>query len=132
MRDLYASGGNYTIHVDGVVVDVVVWRRPDIGLLEGAAFAQQKVAHLRALAARAGLTALMLDLSDAPPIVGPKTQEAVAEMLEAFASVGRKVAVVVGESATQRLQLERLARVRLGRDGCVFTTAADARLFLRR
>lgn len=132
MRELFASGGNYQIFVEDGIVDVVVWRRPDVKLAEGAGFAREKVAHLKALAARAEAAALILDLGDAPPVVGPQTQAAVTEMLRTFTAGGRRIAVVVGPSATQQMQVERLVREQLGLEGCVFRSAHEARAFLGR
>jgi hypothetical protein len=132
MRELYASGGNYAIHVDDGLVDVRVWRRPDVAPAEGARFAREKVVHLEALARRDGVVGLLLNLAEAPPVVGPVTQAAVADMLRPFADRRHRIAVVVGESATQRLQMERLLRAVLRDDGCVVDTAPEAIAALRR
>jgi hypothetical protein len=131
MREAYASGGNYKIEVDGGVVEVEVWRRPDVDSSEGAQFAREKVDHLRALSARAHVRGLLLNLSSAPPVIGPLTQQAILDMMRGFVARRLRVALVASENATQRLQLQRLARDLTGRDDVVFTSVEDARRALR-
>lgn len=126
MRVSYATGGNYAIDVADGIVDVRVWRRPDVTMPTGAAFAQEKVAHLTALAARPDIAALLLNLTDAPPVIGPITQQAVQDMLRGFIDRRRPIALVVGQSSMQRMQCERLLRD-LGRpEGAVYATVDEA------
>jgi hypothetical protein len=126
MRVGYATGGNYTIDVDDGVVDVRVWRRPDVTMPVGAAFAQEKVSHLTVLAARPDVTGLVLNLTDAPAVIGPVTQKAVQDMLSGFVERRRPIAIVVGDSSMQRMQCERLLRELGQPDGAVFDTVDDA------
>lgn len=131
MPERYAAGGNFTIDITDGIVDVVVWRRPDLDVAQGAELARQKVEHLGTLAARRDIVGVLMNLTAAPPVVGPKTQEALAAMLRGFVARDKRIAMVVGDSPTQRLQVERLLRSVLKRDGCVVPDAAAAWLFLR-
>jgi hypothetical protein len=132
VRELFASGGNYQVFVEDGLVEVVVWRRPDVSLVQGAAFAREIVAQLTTLAARDDVNALLLDLVDAPPVNGPQTQAAVAEMLQTFSGAGRRTAIVVGDSPMRQMQFERLMREQAGPTGGVFRLTHQARAFLRR
>ena len=129
MGTLYAEGGNYRIELDASIATCRVWRRPDVDAETGAAFAKEKVAHFDALA-RGVARALIFDLRDAPPVTGPKTQEAIGLMISTFERVRRRVAIVSGPSATQRLQLPRIVDAAAPRSGRVFASADDARAWL--
>lgn len=108
VRDRIA-GENYEIQVEGRVARCRVWRRPDLSSEDGARCAEEMAAHLRRVARDPGLSAAVWDVSEAPPVVGERTQSAMAEILRAFSTGAAPLALVVGPSATQRLQLERLA-----------------------
>jgi hypothetical protein len=131
MRVRYAEDGNYTIDVDEGIVDVHVWRRPDVAMPVGAGFAQEKVAHLTALAPRADVVGLLLNLADAPTVIGPLTQQAVQAMLRCFVDRGRRVVIVVGESSMQRMQCQRLLRELGQPEECACSTVHEAREALR-
>ncbi len=129
MVTLYAEGGNYRIELDARIATCRVWRRPDVDAETGAAFAKEKVAHFDALA-RGAARALIFDLREAPPVTGPKTQEAIGRMVSAFERARRRVALVSGPSATQRLQLQRIVDASAPISGRVFVTPEDARAWI--
>jgi hypothetical protein len=57
--------------------------------------------------ADAAVSGGIFDLRDAPPVFGPRTEQAFRTMLERLG--GKRIALVSGESAMQRLQLQRIA-----------------------
>ena len=130
---LVASGDNFTIHVADGVVRLRVWSRRDMSYARGAELAQKKVDVLREVARRAGVVGLLFDLTEAAPVVGPVTEDAVQAMMRAFADHGHRVAVVVGPSPTQGLQFTRLAREACKRRApwIVSDDIEDAERFLR-
>lgn len=119
MVTVYAEGGNYRIELDEGIARCVVWRRPDVDGATGAAWAMEKIGHFRALA-RGPARALLFDLRQAPPVTGPKTQEALGQMLESFERMRRPVAVLVGDHAVQKLQLQRVVSQSCPSVGAVF------------
>lgn len=125
MTTLVAEGGNYRIELDFDVATCRVWRRPDVDAETGAAYAKQKIAHFDALA-RGAARAMIFDLREAPPVTGPKTQEALGLMIAAFERARRRVAIVAGASATQRMQLQRIVDGSAPRSGRVFASLEDA------
>jgi hypothetical protein len=104
----FAQGGNYEIELVGGVAHCRVWRRPDVDHATGARFAQQLAAHLAELL-HADARALVLDLREAPPVQGPRTQAAVGGILGAWEANARPAAFVV-TGALSHLQMVRLAR----------------------
>ncbi|GAB5549225.1 MAG: hypothetical protein RLO52_21870 [Sandaracinaceae bacterium] len=125
MSSVYAEGGNYRIELDEGIARCVVWRRPDVDGQTGAAWAKEKISHFKALA-RGPARALVFDLRQAPPVTGPKTQEALGQMLESFERARRPVAVLVGDHAVQKLQLQRVVTDCCPNVGVVFTDEAAA------
>jgi hypothetical protein len=109
---VFAYGGNYLVEVEDRVARCRVWRRPDVGSVEGAAFAEEKIAVAQRLLAEpaAVVGGFVLDLRDAPPVVGPRTEDFLRRMLGMWEIARRPVAVVVGDNATQSLQVGRLVR----------------------
>ena len=130
MPTLYAEGGNYRFDLDGGVAKCRVWRRPDVDGETGAEFAREKVAHFEALA-KGPARAMVFDLRDAPPVTGPKTQEALGQMFAPFERAGRRIAVLVGPNAIQQLQMSRLVDSTAPSQGQVFTTESEAIAFAR-
>jgi hypothetical protein len=129
MTAVYAQGGNYTIELDGELVRCRVWRRPELSSQECARFAEEKVAHFDQLARRA-LAGMLLDLTDAPPIVGPQTQAALFAMFVAWENAACPLAVVAGESALQRMQVARVLQQAAPRWGACFVEASSALAWL--
>lgn len=132
--DLIASGDNYTLHLRAGVAVLRVWMQRDMSSARGAELAQQKRVHIAQLARRSDVRALVFDLVDASPAVGPVTQQAVREMLDEFVRRRHPVVVLVGPSAMQTLQFERLVRAATkGRESLGLVTAdrAAALAFVR-
>ncbi|HJL18573.1 MAG TPA: hypothetical protein RMH99_23130 [Sandaracinaceae bacterium LLY-WYZ-13_1] len=130
MAELYAEGGNYRIELDDGIASCRVWRRPDVDAETGAAFAREKIAHFRALAVGRG-RGMVFDLREAPPVTGPKTQEAVGQMFSAFESHHKPIAVVVGGKAVQKLQMKRLVGDTAPKHGAVFQDLDEAMAHVR-
>ncbi|MEY4550002.1 MAG: hypothetical protein RL685_6197 [Pseudomonadota bacterium] len=104
----YAEGANYSIDVEGALAVCRVRCRRDLTMEQGAQLASEKVALFRKLAA--GTTqGMVFDLSAAPAVIGPKTQEALANMLSVWQVARKPIAIVSGGNALQQLQLRRLA-----------------------
>jgi hypothetical protein len=103
----FAEGLNYHIDLDGSKATCRVWSRPDIDSTQGAAAAVEKVALFRRLA-QGNATSMLFDLTQAPAVTGPKTQQALGEMLSAWQAAGKPIAVLTGTQSIQQLQLRRL------------------------
>jgi len=101
------TGDNYSIALEGVRATVTVWRRPDLDSAAGARAAGELAREVAALP-RKGVREIILDLSEAPPVAGPKTTESLGQLLRTAASAGARIAVVVGGDAVQKLQMKRL------------------------
>ena len=127
----YASGGNYVIDIDDEgVVELRVWKRPDVDSITGARFAEEKIALLRKLALGPA-KGLVFDLRDAPPVVGPKTEAALGAMLEIFEGVRKRVTMLAGDSSVQQLQVKRLIAKHAPRFGRADTDPREARAWAR-
>ncbi len=123
------EAGNYRLTLEEDVVVATVWRREDLSSAEGADLAEQMTRALDAAVARATVRALVLDLSAAPPVMGPRTLVTIGGIVERAVGLRRKVRIVAGPTATGRLQLERLAKSH-GADGGVVKTIDEARASL--
>ena len=128
-RTRYAEGANYQIDMEGALAVCRVRIRRDLTMEQGARLASEKVALFRKLAG-GGSSAMLLDLSAAPAVIGPKTQEALARMLEVWQRARKPIALVAGTNAMQQLQLRRLASG-AGDGAAVFETEPAARDWLR-
>lgn len=103
-----AEGDNFELELDRGVLALRVVRRPDLDSSRGADSAETMASLIARHAARVDVSGAIIDISQAPPVAGPRTQEALGRMLASVAREGKRAAVVVS-SATQRLQMERLA-----------------------
>jgi len=130
MAELYAEGGNYRIELEHRAAYCRVWTRRDVDSETGAGYARDKIQHFEALA-RGPADSMILDLIDAPPVAGPKTQGAIGEMLGAWESARRPIALVAGNDKVQALQLKRLAAQHAPRFCCVFVGLEAARDWMR-
>ena len=126
----HAGGDNYRIELlpSGLIL-CTVWQRPDLDWSEGAARAELMVDALVVLAQRPG-HALLFDLEEAPPLFGPRTEAALSRGLSAWERAGRPVAVNIGSSGIQRLQIERVARGHAPKTGKIFSGKDDAHAWL--
>lgn len=122
---MYASGGNYRIELVDGLVRWHVWARPDVDSTEGARFAEEQTVHSATLATGAA-RGLVFDLSQAPSVMGPRTQGAIAATLVPWERARKPVGIVISENALQRLQWDRIVREHLAKSGRVFTTQPPA------
>jgi hypothetical protein len=125
MTKRFAEGLNYSIDLDGTTAICRVWSRPDLTSLQGAALAVEKVSLFKVLA-QGQAQGMLFDLTQAPAVTGPKTQQALGEMLTAFQSVGKPVALVTGQQSIQLLQLRRLLATYAPELGALFTSSDEA------
>lgn len=97
---------NFSIDVDGdAVARVRVWKRPDLPFDKGAELARRMLATTRGLAGDARARGLVLDLREAPVLVGPRTRSTLAELVGAWEAAGKRVGVVL-VPGVQRVTLE--------------------------
>lgn len=122
---MYASGGNYRIELVDGLARWSVWARPDVDSTAGARFAEEQVAHSATLAI-GSCRGLLFDLSQAPTVMGPRTQAAIAATLVPWERIRKPVGVVISDNALQKLQWERIVREHLPKQGRVFTTQPPA------
>lgn len=125
-----AEGKNYCIDDEEGLIVCRVWKRPDLRLAEGSALAAE-LAEWFAKLARDRNWAMLFDLSKAPEVVGPETQQSLEVMLSAWEGAQKPLAIVCGSASVQRLQLSRLAGQAAPRLGSVFTSEDQARAWLR-
>jgi hypothetical protein len=126
----YAEGANYDIDVEDVLAVCRVRSRRDLTMLEGARLAGEKVTLFRALATGKQAVAMLFDLSAAPAVIGPKTQEALEKRLACWQLARKPIALVAGSNAMQQLQLRRLVS-NFADCAAVFETEPAARDWLR-
>lgn len=129
MTDIYAEGGNYRIELDAGVACCRVWARPDLDSAAGARFALEKVGHFEALSLGAA-RGMIFDLSAAPPVAGPSTQESLGQMLATWERAKRPIAMVGGSNQIQLLQLRRLVASHAPSYGSLFTELPAARAWI--
>ena len=103
-----SSGDNYRISkVNGALL-LEVWQRPDLSSAQGEDLAERMLAEVRTHAARPDVREVILDLSNAPPVAGPRTQSALGD-IAGFVSRHRKPFIFVsGDGALMRMQLNRI------------------------
>jgi hypothetical protein len=129
---LLNEGTNYRVSLDGKVANVVVWKRPDLSMAEGAEAARELAIYMDMLARKHADTAVsaIVDVREAPPVAGPVTQGHLAAIMTSWERAARKVAWIVGDSPTQQLQLKRLVREHSPRTGTVVTSGGEARAWI--
>ena len=123
---LIEEGGNFKITRELGVCLLTVWRREDLTSAEGADLAEVMIRTLRAQLDDRAVREVILDLSRAPVVMGPRTLSTVGGLIRDAVSARRKVRIVAGPSATGRMQLERLMRDHGAEDG-VFDSLEQAR-----
>jgi hypothetical protein len=129
MIQRFAEGMNYSIDLDGSIATCRVWSRPDLDSNAGARLAMEKIALFQRLAARM-TRGMIFDLSVAPAVTGPKTQQALGQMLDAWQTAGKPVAVVTGNNSIQQLQLRRLISTFAPNQGALFGSVEEAQAWL--
>ncbi len=128
-RSRLTEGDDYSIDREGSLVLCRVWSRPDLSSSDGAELARQKIGWFRRLAI-SDARALLFDLSEAPRVTGPQTEQALGEMIAAWAKVGKPVAVVTGGASIQRMQLQRVLDGAAAKRGRLFSSSETARTWL--
>ena len=104
---LYADGANFRFELDArSILTCRVWKRPDLDADTGAALAHEMAAVWARAGSDAAVVAGVFDLRDAPPVFGPRTEAAFRTMLERLG--GKRIALLCGDNAVQRLQLQRI------------------------
>ena len=121
---VFSEGENFRIVVRNGVAIWTVWRRPDLDMAAGAALAERQVGEATRLLVR-GVRGMVFDLTEAPDIAGPKTQEAIGNILAPFEKMRVPVAVVV-VSPMQVLQLNRLVSEHAPTMGAVCSSVFEA------
>ncbi|HEU4537687.1 MAG TPA: hypothetical protein VFS00_26385 [Polyangiaceae bacterium] len=128
MNSTYAEGPNFAITVEDGVATCRIWARPDLSWAEGAGTADTIAKALQALAAgpRDRARGLVLDERQAPPVVGPRTEAAIGELLSAWERRGRRVAYALGNNPVKSLQMRRLMAQWTPKHGRAFATIEEA------
>jgi hypothetical protein len=130
MDGAYARGDNYSIELENGIARCRVWKMPELSSLAGAELAQEKIRHVTALSRSGVAKGMLFDLTEAPSIVGPKTETALKAMLDAWEARSLPVAVVAGPSALQRMQAGRLVASAAPHWGAVFVDLAQGLAWL--
>ena len=125
----FAEGQNYSIDLEGTRARCRVWSRPDLDSAQGAALAVEKIALFQRLA-QGDAREMLFDLTLAPAVTGPKTQEALGQMLVSWEQAGKPIALLSGPLSIQQLQLRRLIATFAPQQGALFTSLDEARAWL--
>lgn len=102
----FSETENYSIDIDGTRAVAKVWRRPDLDSATGARLAGELGVDISRIVGR--IRTLVLDVSAAPPVAGPKTTEALGGLLATCEKAGVDIDVLVTDDAVQSLQIKRL------------------------
>lgn len=105
---IVSSGDNYRLSKVSGTLLLEVWQRPDLSSQQGADLAERMLAEVRAHTIKPDVREVILDLSKAPPVAGPRTQAALADIAGFVCRHGKPFAFVSGERALMRMQLKRL------------------------
>ena len=130
-RGYVVEAENYRIEVGPTgLAECRVWKRPDLAVDEGARLAKAMCDHLESLMRSHRAKALLLDLAEAPPAFGPKTEASMTGALTAAERLKKPVALVLGDKSIQRLQLERVVRLGAPTCGRLFSQRAAAEAWI--
>jgi hypothetical protein len=132
-RIVLARGAIFEITAENDLVACEVINRSDVSAEEGARCAAEMndVLTKQVLRQRSPYRGLVFDVRKGPPAFGPKTRAALEIVFAAAAASGRRIAVLVGESPTQRMQFGSLCQEQAKQYGRVFQTEVSARDWLR-
>jgi hypothetical protein len=132
-RHLLARGAIFEIRAEDEWVTCEVVNRNDVSAEEGARCATEmnEVLSTRVLGPRSLYRGLVFDVRKGPPAFGPKTRAALEMLFAAATTYGRRIAVVVGESPTQRMQFANLCLEHAKEHAQVFQSEASAREWLK-
>jgi hypothetical protein len=124
-------GGNHTIELRDGYASVRVFKREDVGLEEGARFAQEMAGHLIRLMINPQVGGLIIDVRDAPTIAGPKTRGVVGDLFEKWELTARPVAIVVGNEPIKEVQFQQIVSKAAPRWGRVVARYEDGERWCR-
>lgn len=125
-----AAGELFRIEVRDHVARCRVWSNPLVSVDEGAREAALVETHLTTLVRDPRVQGALLDLRDGPVIAGPRTQASLRRIFRQFDRASRAVAVAVGDSALQRMQMARLVKGSAPRLGKVLRGLSQAEAWL--
>jgi len=131
--ELLLRGEIFEISREETLATCAVINRADITPETGARCAIEMRTFLieRVLKRGGPFTGLVFDVRRGPPAFGPKTRAELELIFGAAQQSGRRAAVLVGESPTQRMQFTSLAR-ECAPDHCrVFDRQAEAEAWAR-
>jgi hypothetical protein len=96
------------------VVECRIYARPDLSDEIGALSARQLATLLASnvLSEKSPFDGILLDLREAPPVLGPQTRRSVEQWLALAERRGRRVALLVSDSPAQRIQYGQIAESR--------------------
>jgi hypothetical protein len=105
----YAEGDNFRYDLDARgVLRARVWRRLDLDSERGAVLANEMSRVWIGAAKDATVVGLVFDLREAPPVFGPKTEQAFVSMFDER-NTPKWAVLVAGDNPVQTMQLQRIA-----------------------
>ena len=122
----HKEGENHIVDVEDGVARARVWMRPDLTAERGAALSRELAASLVELAERRGVRAAILDLREAPPVIGPITRGVLAGAISAWEQHDKRIALLVSNHPTQLTQMRKLVEETAPRGGFVTESVPDA------
>lgn len=132
MAVILAQGAIFEIRQSGEIVVCEVINRTDVSAEEGARCAalMHEVLTSRVLTPGSLYRGLMFDVRQGPPAFGPKTRAALERVFVAATNAQRRLSVLVGTSATQRMQFGNLCQEHAPAHAKVFLSETPAREWL--
>jgi hypothetical protein len=132
-RTVLARGAIFEIRAEGTWAACEVVNRSDVSAEEGARCASEmhEVLTTRVFRPLSPYRGLLFDVRKGPPAFGPKTRAALEHLFAAGAASGRRIAVLVSESATQRMQFGSLCQEHAREHARVFHSEDSARDWLQ-
>jgi hypothetical protein len=129
---ILARGAIFEIRQIGEIVQCEVVNRSDVSGEEGARCAamMHDVLTTRVLTAQSQYRGLLFDVRQGPPAFGPKTRATLELVFAAAAASQRRVSVLVGGSATQRMQFGNLCQEHAPELARVFLSESQAKEWL--
>lgn len=102
----FAEGSNYSVTVEGPRTVLRIWKRPDLSSDDGSNLAVHIAKDVGL--ALASTRSLLLDLRAAPSVSGPRSLDAMGAIGRACERGRIRIAIIIGDDAVQRLQIQRL------------------------
>lgn len=126
----YAEGPNFTIDLEEGVAVVRTFKRADLDSAELGNAAAQLCQLCSQLTLDDKVSGLVVDLRRTPGAVGPRVEQAYADIAGAWDATGQRVSFLVLEDAMQHLQITRIVSKAAARCGAVCTDRNEARTFV--